>query len=236
MENTTTRIADLPDNPTSQMSNSYSPLIPGSQNSNPIQNQNQNTGLSGNYSPINIHPNPYGNSQQNQVMPLPQQPGSQRGQSQQQPVYSQPQQMDQHLQQIPHQRLPSRDISQDTTEYAQDEQIQPNYIPKVRFASDYVREHEDTTEKNMREYEDKKRKQSRLDQLLTEFQTPIFIAILFFIYQMPFINALIFKKFAFLSIYDVDGNFNFYGLIFKSMLFGMSYYSMSKMTTYLSEI
>jgi hypothetical protein len=212
MENIT-RIADLPDN-SSGMTNTFNPNI-------------QNTGPSATtYVPINVHANPYGISAQN-PMPPPQQ-------QQLQPQYV-PEEQKMQIQQMQPQRLPSRDIPQDSAGYLHDEQIKANYIPPTRQMNDYVREHEDMTEKNLREYEDKNKRERKLDLLLNEFQTPIFIALLFFLFQLPMINTLIFKKFSFLSIHNADGNFNFNGLVFKSLLFGAFYYSTLKFTTFLSE-
>jgi hypothetical protein len=243
MENTITRISDLPTDGASN-ANAYSPIIPSS-TATSGKNASNAGGLPTNYMPINNHPNPYGNSTQNNIMPNPQQTQQQphMHQSQQfhQPVpppqsqyLTEEQQMQ--ISNLQHQRLPSRDIHQDTTVYAQDPQIQPNYIPKPNVSSDYVRDYENMTEKNVREYEAKKQQMSRLDYILNEIQTPIFIAILFFLFQMPMINTMIFKRFSFLSIHTDDGNFNFGGLLFKSILFGSAYYSMYKFTTFLSEI
>jgi amino acid transporter len=130
---------------------------------------------------------------------------------------------------------PSRDMPIDTTNYLQDEQTQPNYIPKSNVSSDYIRDYEETTEKNIREHEKKKYRESRIDEILSELQTPILICILFFIFQLPIINSIIFKKFSFLSLHNEDGNFNFYGLLFKSMMFGSLFYSVQKVTTFISE-
>ena len=52
---------------------------------------------------------------------------------------------------------------------------------------------------------------------------------------MPIINLLIFKRFSFLSIYNDDGNFNFNGLLLKSILFGALYYAMVQFTSFISE-
>lgn len=87
----------------------------------------------------------------------------------------------------------------------------------------------------MREYEKKKRQENRLDMIFTELQTPLLIAILFFIFQMPVVNTMIFKKFSFLSIYNMDGNFNLSGLLFKSLLFASAFYSISRATKFISE-
>jgi hypothetical protein len=212
MENIT-RIVDLPDN-TNNPSNTFQQQQPGGQST---------------YVPINVHANPYGISAQNPIMAPPQQQFLQ----QQQPQINENQKMQ--LQQLQQQRLPSRDIPQDQSTYNHDEQITPNYIPQPVKKSDYVREHEDMTEKNLREYEEKNKKEKKIDVLLTEFQTPIFVMLLFFLFQLPLINTLVFKKFSFLSIHNSDGNFNFSGLIFKSILFGGLYYSTLKFTTFLSE-
>jgi len=233
----TTRISDLPENITVQMP-TYNPNI--------NQSNNMNMDSATNYMPINVHPNPYGISAQNPIMPIPQQPNVQQmnqmnhmTQMEQITVkrpkqqFIDQQQMDlQNMQQI---RLPSRDIPIDTTNYLQDEQTQPNYIPKSNVSSDYIRDYEETTEKNIREHEKKKYRESRIDELLSELQTPILICILFFIFQLPVINTIIFKKFSFLSLHNDDGNFNFYGLLFKSMMFGSLFYSVQKVTTFISE-
>lgn len=247
MDNTSTRISDLPTNngniPNTGGVGGGGGLPPTISVSN--NGYDKSDSMANTYVPINTHPNPYGISTQNPIMTTPQQ-GSQSGfppshgqaqgfsTPQQQPQYiSEEQRMA--LNQQPSQRLPSRDMGHDTTGYSQDEQIKPNYIPKSNVSSDYVRDYEDMTEKNLREYEEKKRKENRLDAILTELQTPIFIAILFLLFQLPIINTMIFKRFSFLSIHSEDGNFNFYGLIFKSLMFGSAYYSLSKMTTFLGE-
>jgi len=227
MSATTTRISDLPENITMQ----------------PVQNSMQHAGdsMPTNYSPINIHPNPYGVSAQNPIMPNPQVTSMPQNQlsipipmQQQQQYLTEDQQ--QQLQNQQPRRLPSRDISHDTTEYNHDEQIKANYVPKAPVSSDYVRDYEDMTEKNLREYEQKKKNVSRLDQILAEFQIPIFIGFLFFFFQLPMVNNLVFKRFSFLSILNDDGNFNFMGLALKSVLFSATYYIMYKTTEFLVEI
>ena len=73
----------------------------------------------------------------------------------------------------------------------------------------------------------------QIDDILSDLQVPIFVSILFFLFQLPIINAYIFKRFSFLSIYNDDGNFNFYGLVFKSWIFGSIYYTITKFTNFL---
>jgi len=231
MENTFTRISDLPNG----NSQPQAPA-PGSDN---LPNGNSNE-LPNNYIPINVHPNPYGISEKNPIIDMPQDTTSVNNPKENphsMPVSNQLSEQDiAELRALQQQRLPSRDIQQDTTHYSQDEATQPNYIPKHKDLDDYVRDHEKSTEKNLREYEEKKRRMNTIDNIITDFQTPIFIAILYFIFQMPMVNTFIFKRFSFLSIYNDDGNFNFYGLLLKSMAFGSLYYTVIKFTTYISEI
>ena len=215
MENIT-RIADLPEG---GLQNTFNPNV-------------QQPPVTNGYTPINLHPNPYGISAQNPIMTPPQQQAPIQIPLQQQYISEEQRAQIQSMQQ---QRLPSRDIPNDQSGYNHDEQVTPNYIPKPKMEKDYVREYEDMTEKNLREYEDKNRKEKKLDMILTELQVPIFIAILFFFFQLPMVNTLVFKRFAFLSIYNADGNFNFSGLVLKSVLFGLFYYFTLKFTNFLAE-
>jgi len=228
MDGSTTRISDLPDNITMQMSSS-----------NPNSEGIQTTPT--NYTPINVHPNPYGVSAQNPIMPMPQQQNQnpqstqhmeQNAAVQRQQLNEQQQNEINNMQQV---RLPSRDVRLDTAQYLQDEQVHANYIPKPKLTKDYILDYEETSEKNMAANEKKKRREHKIDEILSELQTPVFIAILFFIFQLPIMNTLVFKKFSFLSIYSEDGQFNFYGLLFKSSLFGLLFYSVQKIITFISE-
>lgn len=261
----TTRIADLPENivmqpggngneinynqsnqyVNTQMNASYTPVI---DNTNQVRN-NGGGGGGGNQYPPQLGQMSQSQLTQPQMsqtqMPLQQQQLQQQQMQQQQQMpqmLAQPQSQAQYLSDqiklMQQQRLPSRDMPIDTTLYSQDEKIVANYIPPpaTNVSSDYVRDYERTTEKNTREYEEKKNRENKMNDLFNEFQTPIFIMILFFIFQMPVVNASIFKKFAFLSITNEDGNFNFSGLLCKSILFGGIYYYVTKATNYLSEL
>jgi hypothetical protein len=171
----TTRISDLPENITMQM-----PAYGATMNTNGGSSNKQNMNFESptNYTPINVHPNPYGISAQNPIMPPPQQPNVQQMQqmnhmeySQQPPTrqyLSEQQQMEiQNMQQM---RLPSRDIPLDTTNYQNDEEIQANYIPKPKVTKDYLKDYEETSEKRIREHEEKKYRENSTcdDEISTE--------------------------------------------------------------------
>lgn len=245
MENIT-RIADLPaDANARQSTTAYASNIPPTTISISNSKQSKIDGETPtNYTPINVHPNPYGVSGNNPIMDAPSQsmdmqqqmPMQQQQMPMQQQQIPMQQQSMEALQSMEHQRLPSRDIPKNTIHYSNDEGVQPNYIPKHDVVQDYVKDHYDTTEKNLKEYEQKQRQYNHWDSIFNDIQVPIFIAILFFFFQLPIVNTMIFKKFAFLSLHHDDGNFNMMGLIFKSCLFGSLYYSVYKTTTFISEL
>lgn len=229
MEQSFTRISDLPTGNNVQNHNQNSMGIPPPVSISNTKGTKIDGDVQTNYMPINVHQNPYGIAAQNPIMEQPQQ--SQQHNTQLMPEYIQ-----EELSNMQHHRLPSRDIKQDTTIYANDEQIQANYIPRTNKHNDYVRENEDMTEHNIREHERKAKRYNMIDTILTELQTPLFITILFFIFQLPIINNMLFKQFSVLSLHKLDGNFNLTGLILKSIIFGIFYYLSFSIVSFISEI
>lgn len=204
MNDSVTRISDLPDLPS-----------------------NAQTGNT--YLPINIHQNPYGNNAGNMQPPTQQAP-----------------RMDTHgnmspdqmaaIQNMSHQRLPSRDIHIDPADYLQDEETQPLYIPRSGVSSDFVRDYENVTEKKIRSREQEKHRERLIDRILNEIQVPLLVGVLFFLFQLPFINGMLFSRLSFLSLYDSSGNINYSGILVKSFMFASIFYSINKFSTWISEL
>jgi hypothetical protein len=207
----TTRIDELPDNITMR--------IPSEEQKNPT------------YAPMNIHPNPYGNSLQPNIMPLPQSKPDNRAR----PVYL-PQEHREIVHNTPHMRMPSRDIPMDESMYQSDEEIQPNYIPRAKLTSDYVKDYEEVTESNIRKHERSIENASVVDRVLTQLQMPIMVALLFFIFQLPAMNTMFYRNFSFLSVHNSDGNINYNGIALKSAIFGTAFYSLYNSIEYLTLI
>ena len=242
MSNTTTRIADLPENITMQMpaqSQQYPFAQPqqlagnsgGPRNSvisTGVQSQSQDQSLGNAYIPINIHPNPFGSGSGGSgggEMPLPQNVHQSMD-----PYRGSTQQLALHQQQD--QRLPSRDIPIDSTSYTHDESIQPNYIPKTVDSTDYIKIYEENKNKKLQKIEEEKYRKETAEDLISQFQTPIFVALLYFIFQMPIFNQLLYKYLSVLPIFRPDGNINLYGMLLKSGAFALVYFSMDKIVHY----
>ena len=220
MSNNVTRIMDLPENITLANTLSTIPSVNVTKKDGTIQNTM--------YQTIDPHPNPYGHPPPS--VPSYPSPSFQQGQG---PSISiQPNQT---------QYLPPRDMPMDTTQYTNDEQIQANYIPpipeeNVDTTNEFMRRYEEEKYKELQTHQEKKHKKSKKDEIIEQSQVPIFVAVLFFLFNMPFVNHLIFKRLAFLQIYDTEGHLNTYGLFLKSASFGLIYYVASLMIDWLAEI
>jgi hypothetical protein len=117
--------------------------------------------------------------------------------------------------------LPSRDIPINTQLLTNDETILPNYVPPP-YQKDYINENEE----DMGNYYRKEKTENSLDAFYDEVQIPILLAVLYFLFQLPFFKRLIGKYLPFL--YQVDGNYNIYGLVFTCIMFGGIYYLLQK--------
>ena len=127
-------------------------------------------------------------------------------------------------------QLPSRDIPINTTSLSNDPQVQPNYVPPIaQDHLDYIKNYEQSADiiRNYNNYTDK---QNSIDNVYDEIQTPLLIAILYFLFQLPFFRKFLYSYFPVLFLND--GNLNINGFLFTSALFGMSFYVLMKVTTY----
>ena len=121
-------------------------------------------------------------------------------------------------------QLPSRDIPLQTDQLTNDAQINPNYIPQpTQSDRDYIN---DMNIDNINDYYSGEKQQNSLDSLYDELQAPLLLAVLYFLFQLPFFKKTVFKYLPFFCC--SDGNYNFNGLIFTCALFGFIYYSLSK--------
>ena len=129
-------------------------------------------------------------------------------------------------------QLPSRDIPTTTTHISQDQEIQPNFIPPVK-ENNYIDQEIDEDD-IVEEYNLKIANASAAEGLYTEMQTPIMLAILFFLFQLPF-----FKKYMFLYLpmfFMDDGNYNIYGYLVISIIFSLVYYLLTKSAIILNKL
>ena len=236
----TTSIAQLPES--QQISNEFygnisaQPQFPQQQGQGQRFSMQEEGGGNMHYQPINAHPNPYGTPAVTPESgpPFPEStPPPQHHQNQQN---QNPNQQNYTVENVPKQSLPSRDIPMDSAQYQQDEEIKPNHIPRApKLTSDYIRDYERANEEELAKHRQKQYRQKKGRETIHEFQVPVLISILYFIFQMPIVHTWMRKYLAFSNLYQEDGNFRLSGLIFKSMLFGGVYYSMTSFAQKVNE-
>ena len=124
-------------------------------------------------------------------------------------------------------QLPSRDIPMNTTGHSNDPQIQPNYVLPPQNNIDYIKNYEQTSDM-INEYNKNARHHDSLDDMYNEIQTPLLLAVLYFLFQLPFFRKFLFQYFP--ALFSNDGNFNINGFLFTSVLFGLLFYSLNKIT------
>jgi hypothetical protein len=129
-------------------------------------------------------------------------------------------------------QLPSRDIPMTTTGHTHDPYIQPNYVPQVKSSDDYIKNYE-ANDDMIHNYNKNAQKGHMLDDMYNEIQTPLLLALLYFLFQLPIFRT---KLYTYLPIlFADDGSVNINGYIFNSVLFGLIYYMLNKITSHFAK-
>jgi hypothetical protein len=127
-------------------------------------------------------------------------------------------------------QLPSRDIPMNTNSISADPQVMPNYVPPPQPQhQDYIKNYEHPSDM-VRDYNKGKQINDSLDEMYNEIQTPVLLAVLYFLFQLPFFKKLLYTYIPFL--FSNDGNYNINGFLFTSVLFGMLFHLLMKTTSY----
>lgn len=126
-------------------------------------------------------------------------------------------------------QLPSRDIPMTTSNLTHDANIQPNYIPPAPQNEDYIKNN-DLMHDIINDYNVGVNRSNSLDDIYNEIQVPLLLAILYFLFQLPFFRKFLFSYFP--VLFSKDGNLNINGYIFMSSLFGILYYLINKVNNH----
>jgi len=106
--------------------------------------------------------------------------------------------------------LPARDIPRETINHTTDAQTTPNYIPAKQ--PDYIEQqpvyHQSPPS-------------GKLNKILEEFRIPILLSILYFIFQLPMVQAFIIRMFP--SVVQ-NNDLTTMGIVVKSIMFGLSFH------------
>lgn len=129
-------------------------------------------------------------------------------------------------------QLPSRDIPMNTNGITTDPYVQPNYVPQIDAQPDYIKNYE-TGEDIINNYNKNAANSDSLDDMYNEIQTPLLLAVLYFLFQLPFFKKNLYTYFPIL--FSTDGNLNINGFLFTSILFGLLFYMLNKITTHFNK-
>jgi len=129
-------------------------------------------------------------------------------------------------------QLPSRDVPRQPQQYTQDPRIKPNYVPPPEpEKSDYIDDH-DSMQSMIEQNKKKELQNERLETIYEEIQIPIFVMILYLVFQLPIFQR--FLKAQIPALFAGDGNPKLTGYLFKTIMFGIAFYLIQKGAHHLS--
>tara|TARA_Y100001980_G_C14553278_1_gene338399 strand:+ start:1422 stop:2090 length:669 start_codon:yes stop_codon:yes gene_type:complete len=120
--------------------------------------------------------------------------------------------------------LPSRDIPSDPAQINNDAQVKPNFIPETQN-TDYI-SNSQSPEDLITQNNNKQNTLDSLDAFYNEFQLPLLVSVLYFLFQLPIFKKNLKKILP--SLFGNDGNPTFYGYLFNSLLFSSLFYILIK--------
>ena len=126
--------------------------------------------------------------------------------------------------------LQSRDVPQSQTHITQDAEMQPNFVP-AQEQEDYIGASQ-TNRDVVREHNEKRKVEESYDTLFDNLQTPVLLAILYFIFQLPVVKQTVFRLVP--ALFKKDGTPNLYGYITHSISFATVYTAVMMTLKYFS--
>ena len=127
--------------------------------------------------------------------------------------------------------LPGRDVPISTQQITNDPNIQQEHIPKSNVT--FNLDNNVTNEEIISHNKSLESTQNTIEWVFQEFQQPILIAVLYFLFQLPIIQKYLYKLIP--ALYKSDGNPNMIGYITNSLLFGVVFLFLTKGLNYFSQ-
>ena len=107
-------------------------------------------------------------------------------------------------------KLPERDIPRDTINHVVDQEAKVQYVPSY---PSYIPPPTPSPRPSM------------VAQYIDEFRVPILLSLLYYIFQLGFVQDMLLKFTPFL--FKADGGLTTYGAFAKIVMFGFSYFGLS---------
>lgn len=119
--------------------------------------------------------------------------------------------------------LPSRDRPMQTNQVMMDQNIKPDFVPE-QPSVDYIQNY-NLKQSQIQQIQQDKQRSFNLSYIIDELQLPIIVGLLFYIFQMPYMDSILQKYLTFM--FKKDGHYNQIGYISISVLFGAIYYGIT---------
>ena len=126
--------------------------------------------------------------------------------------------------------LQARDIPQSQEHLTQDAQMRPSFVPTID-ATDYIG-FQQSSQEIINDNTNKKRNDDNMDIIYSNLQTPVLLALLYFLFQMPIVKQTTLRSIP--SMFRKDGNPNLSGYIINSVVFAGTYYVLMLILQYFS--
>lgn len=122
-------------------------------------------------------------------------------------------------------QLPTRDVPMNPLLHVQDDQSKPNHVPQQASAPDYIKEF-NNIENTIKQNTPNAQENHFMDNIYEEIQTPLLIFILFFIFQLPSVSKEFNRQFPILL--SNDSSLTLKGFIVKSFIVALLYFLINK--------
>lgn len=126
--------------------------------------------------------------------------------------------------------LQHRDVPLDNSGVTRDESVKPDFIPHTG-PTDYITEQQ-TSEEIIKQNARKDIAESNADRIISELGTPLLIAALYFMFQLPIVRRTFLKTFP--MCYSKAGDLNLTGYVVNSLIFALIIFSSNKLVQQLS--
>lgn len=152
-------------------------------------------------------------------------------------------------------QLASRDVPQSNFQQSADIQSHPNYVPgqmktdQVRQTTqsdlqqqnmasgsglaetDFIEKHNESLQRKELQETKSRKMESVFEMMMEQIHVPIILAILYFMFQLPFFNERLRSQLPFLFVRE--NKMSVYGIVLKAVLFALSYAGINQLLEYM---
>ena len=135
--------------------------------------------------------------------------------------------------------LPPRDVVRPQPTRL-DPAVVAGYIPPAPLGSgysdEYVYRHQQNANRDIGDYNARKHRMARINEVIDTMQIPVILAILFFVMNMDRVNLFLVRTLTPFGLFNDMGAYNTTGLAVKSALFGAVYWATMNVIDLLSSL